>query len=72
MEQMLPTDAEMLAKIEAFCAENSISPTTFGRRAVGDGNLINGLRNDRSMTLRTGQRIIEFMATYRPTKQVAA
>lgn len=69
---MLPTDAEMLAKIEAFCAENSISPTTFGRRAVGDGNLINGLRNDRSMTLRTGQRIIEFMATYRPAKPASA
>ena len=62
---MIPTDAEMLAKIEAFCADNSISPTTFGRRAVGDGNLISGLRNNRSMTLRTGQKIIEFMAAFR-------
>lgn len=66
---MIPTDAEMLAKIEAFCAENEIPPTTFGRLAVGDGNLIPGLRRDRSMTLRTGQRIIDFMTGYRPSKQ---
>ncbi|MCB4860764.1 hypothetical protein K7W03_14305 [Sphingobium sp. PNB] len=72
MEQKLPTDADMLAKIEAFCAKHSIPPTTFGRLAVGDGNLIPGLRKDRSMTLRTGQRVIDFMATYRPTKQADA
>lgn len=68
MEQTLPTDAEMLAKIEAFCANNDLPPTTFGRLAVGDGNLVPGLKRERSMTLRTGQRIIEFMATYTPTR----
>lgn len=68
MEQLLPTDADMLAKIEAFCAANDLPPTTFGRLAVGDGNLVPGLRRDRSMTLRTGQRVIEFMSTYRPSK----
>ncbi|APL94109.1 hypothetical protein [Sphingobium indicum] len=65
MEHKLPTDAEMLQRIETFCAEHSLPPTTFGRLAVGDGNLVTGLRRDRSMTLRTGQRIIDFMASYR-------
>lgn len=69
---MIPTDAEMLAKIEAFCADKGIPPTTFGRLAVGDGNLIPGLKGSRSMTLRTGQKIIEFMATYRPEQSEKA
>ncbi|WP_088183614.1 hypothetical protein [Sphingobium sp. Z007] len=64
MEQMIPTEAEVLARIDKFCAEHEIPPTTFGRLAVGDSNLVSGLRRDRSVTLRTGRRIIEFMAAY--------
>ena len=41
-----------------------MSPTTFGRKAVGDGNFVTGLRGKRSMTLRTGKRIVDFMARY--------
>jgi hypothetical protein len=66
MEQALLTDAEMLRRIEEFCVENSLPPSTFGRLAVGDSNLVTGLKKDRSITLRTGQRIVEFMQSYDP------
>jgi len=64
MVTTLPSDADMLAKIEAFCDRHGMSPTTFGRKAVGDGNFVTGLRGKRSMTLRTGKRIVDFMARY--------
>jgi hypothetical protein len=69
MEQALLTDAEMLKRIEEFCAEHSLPPSTFGRLAVGDSNLVTGLKKARSITLRTGQRIMDFMQTYDPTAE---
>jgi len=66
MEQALLTDAEMLRRIEEFCVERALPPSTFGRLAVGDSNLVTGLKKDRSITLRTGQRIVEFMQSYDP------
>jgi len=56
----------MLRRIEEFCAAHSLPPSTFGRLAVGDSNLVTGLKRDRSITLRTGQRIVEFMQGYDP------
>ncbi|MFX4085838.1 hypothetical protein ACKU27_12125 [Sphingobium yanoikuyae] len=69
MEQALLTDAEMLRRIEEFCAEHNLPPSTFGRLAVGDSNLVSGLKRDRSITLRTGQRIVEFMQSYDPSAE---
>ena len=35
-----------LAAIERFCDWEGMSPTAFGRKAIGDGRLIDGLRDE--------------------------
>lgn len=61
----LASDADILTRIEQFCREKEMSTTTFGRRAIGDGNLVSDLRvGKRSLTLKTANRIISFMAEY--------
>jgi hypothetical protein len=62
METNLPSDTDMLALIKAFCAKHEIKDTTFGRRAVGDPNLIANLRAGRSLTLRTANAVVDFMS----------
>ena len=65
MRKNLTSDAELLTQIERFCATHGIRPTTFGRQAIGDGNLISSMRQGkRSLTLKTAARVIEFMAGY--------
>lgn len=66
----LISDAEVLAKIETFLDRHKMKPTAFGRSAVGDGNLIANLKAGRSLTLKTAQRVLGYMATYRPDQPV--
>ncbi|TZG25609.1 hypothetical protein [Sphingomonas montanisoli] len=70
MSTSIPTDAQLLASIEAFCAKHSIKPSTFGRLAVGDSGLVINLRAGRSPTLKLAGRVQAFMAGY--AAQVAA
>lgn len=60
----LASDAEVLAKIEAFCADHSLKPSTFGRMAIGDGSLVKNLKTGRSLTLKTANSVIGFMQSY--------
>ena len=60
---MVPSQAELLARIKAFLNESGMSPTAFGRHAVGDGTLLRRLRKH-SCTLATADRIERFMATW--------
>ena len=60
----LASDADLLLQIEAFCAERQIGVTTFGRSAIGDPNLVAGMRAGRSLTLKTANTVVEFMRTY--------
>jgi hypothetical protein len=72
MQMTLATDAEMLDKIEAFCAAQSIRPTAFGRMAIRDGNLVANLKAGRSLTLKTARAVIDFMEAYPSPQRVAA
>lgn len=72
MTTTLASDADILARIEAFCAEHKISPTSFGRMSIGDGNLVPNLKANRSLTLKTANRVVEFMADYRPPEMAQA
>lgn len=72
MEQAIPTDAELLNRIKAFCTDHNLKPSTFGRMAVGDGSLISNLEAGRSPTLKMAGRIAAFMANYRPAPEQAA
>ena len=78
MTHAVTSDAELLERIDRFCTQHSIAPTAFGRAAIGDGNLIANLRNGRSVTLKSAQRVLGYMAEYqppedaRPTEEQAA
>lgn len=69
MVETLASDADVLAQIKRFCKQHDIPPTTFGRMAIGDGNLVTNLEANRSLTLKTAGRVIAFMRDYRPTEQ---
>ncbi len=66
MMTTLASDADILAQVEGFCATHSLKPSTFGRMAIGDANLITNLKADRSLTLKTARRIVAFMSAYQP------
>lgn len=60
----IPTDEELLEQIEAFLDATGMSPTRLGLDATGEGGLIKSIRDGRSITLRTGRRILDFMDGY--------
>jgi len=56
------TETELLERINAFRARHhDMAPTTFGRRATGNANLIKELEDGKSPSLRTVQRVAAFM-----------
>ena len=72
MTTTLASDADVLKRIEQFCRDQNIPITTFGRKAIGDGNLIPNLRaGKRSLTLKTANRVLAFMASYEPESAAA-
>lgn len=70
MTTTLASDADILKEVEVFIAEHDIPLTTFGRRAVGDPNLIPGLRSGRELRRSTERRVREFMQSH--AEQVSA
>lgn len=61
MGTTLDPDADLISTIERFLAAHSMPPTTFGRRSIGDANLIDDLRAGRELRRATRQRVREFM-----------
>ena len=57
--------AKLLAEVEAFLAGSGLSPTAFGRQALGDPGFVRGLRSGRTIRPNTYERIKGFMETYR-------
>lgn len=59
----IPTQTELLAKIEAFCRRHDMAETRFGRDAVNNPAFISSLRRDPpvSPTLETLNKVQEFM-----------
>ena len=60
----IPTDEALLKQIDAFLTATGMSPTRLGLDATGEGGLIKSIRDGRSITLRTGRRLVEFMDAY--------
>ena len=52
------------SRIAAFLERTGIGPTTFGLLAVGDRNLISQMDRGRSLTLRTADRALAFIADH--------
>jgi hypothetical protein len=72
MEQALLTDADLLARIKAFCAQHEMAPSTFGRGALGDGSLIANLEGGRSLTLRNAEKVVLFMSNFTAVEPLGA
>jgi hypothetical protein len=52
---------QLLRKIEAYCREAGLAETTFGRRAVNDGKFVSRLREGKGVTIRTFNRVQDFI-----------
>jgi len=57
----IPTQEQLLAKIEAFCIRHEMAETRFGRDSVNNPAFIRGLREGKSPTLETLNKLSEFM-----------
>jgi len=64
MQTTLASDADILSGIERFIAEHGLPPTTFGRKAIGDANLIPNLKDGRELRRATEAKVRRFMAEY--------
>lgn len=52
------------SRISAFLESTGMSRTRFGRMAVGDPHLVRRMESGRSLTLRTADRVLAFIASY--------
>ena len=52
------------SRVRAFLGRTGLSPTTFGMKALGDPNLMRPIDGARSLSLRTADRVLAFMADY--------
>ena len=50
-----------ISRVDGFLERTGVGPTTLGRRAVGDPNLVRELRDGRSPTLATADQLLAFM-----------
>lgn len=54
-------EQQFRSRISAFLERTRISPTRFGRMAMGDPNLMREIEGGRSLTLRAADRILAFV-----------
>ena len=52
------------SRVRVFLGLTGVSPTTFGMKALGDPNLMRQLDGGRSLSLRTADRVLAFVADY--------
>ena len=60
----LPSDTELLARVDAFLERHGMAPTRLGREATGEPQLIDSIRNGRSPSLKVWNKVADFMARY--------
>ena len=57
-------EQQFRSRVRAFLERSRLSPTRFGRMALGKPSLLRRIERGRSPTLRTADRILAFMAEY--------
>lgn len=57
-------EQQFRSRVSAFLERTRLSPTKFGRMALGDPSLLRRIEAGRSLTLRTADRILAFVADY--------
>ena len=58
---MQTLEGQFIARITAFLGRSGLSPTAFGKKALGDPNLMRQIERGRSLTLRSADRVQAFM-----------
>ena len=61
---MRTLEQQFASRLSAFLRRTGLSPTTFGIKALGDPNLVRQIDGGRSLSLRTADRVLAFMAEY--------
>ena len=59
------------SRVSAFLGRTGLSPTAFGRMALGDPNLVRQIERGRSLTLRSADRVQAFMDAHDRDPQTA-
>ncbi|MFY7925266.1 MAG: hypothetical protein ACOVN5_05610 [Aquidulcibacter sp.] len=62
---------EFQTEVEDFLASTRMKATDFGRESIGDSNFIRHLRQGRSPTLVTADRVRAFMEQVRQSRQAS-
>ena len=57
---------QLLAAIEKFCEREGMTPSAFGRKAMGDGRFVGRLRDGRQMRAATLARARQFLGDHAP------
>jgi len=52
---------ELLEQIEAYMVRSGVSPSTFGRLAVGDPRFVQDLRSGRRSRRKTQERVMVYL-----------
>ena len=56
----------LVEEIAGYCRDSGVAESTFGRLAVGNSKLMTRLRDGQGVTLKTLQRLREYMREHRP------
>lgn len=62
----IPTHGELVERIDAFLERTGMAPSRLGRDATGEPNLIASIRNGRSPSLETLNRLARVMNEHDP------
>lgn len=61
---MATLEQQFNARVSAFLRRTGLRPTAFGMKALGDPNLVRQIDGGRSPSLRTADRVLEFIDKY--------
>jgi len=59
----------LLESVERFLADSGMEPTTFGEKAMNDGNFVRDLRNGREVRRRTREKVERFIKEWQAQRQ---
>lgn len=61
---MMHEHSSLIAEVDAFIERQSMSPITFGRKAMSDPHFVAQLRNGRRVWPETAAKVRAFMSAY--------
>lgn len=65
----MSTIADLVARARQYSKEAGISLATLATRAVNDGKLFDRLKDGKSITFATAEKLSQYMATHPPAEE---